>query len=191
MYNSGQLDMCVSRNVRASKELVGAKLSSVPNKTKLYVYYNLFKPLSEALLSERVSALFDVEGVLNRLDTLVVVIKEDKINANLEDYVRRLWEDGIYVIVYPLQRLQFDVTAHRQVPLHEILPEESADEGHGNVVMSAVELRRKFNVSDDLLLPHISRTDPVAKAIFIRPGEICRITRPSKTISTIYYRVCT
>ena len=40
-------------------------------------------------------------------------------------------------------------------------------------------------------MPQISRYDPVAQAIGLRPGQICKITRPSKTaITSNYYRIC-
>jgi DNA-directed RNA polymerase subunit H (RpoH/RPB5) len=39
--------------------------------------------------------------------------------------------------------------------------------------------------------PDISRFDPVARAIGIRPGDVCHIIRPSKTaIEADYYRIC-
>ena len=43
----------------------------------------------------------------------------------------------------------------------------------------------------DSQFPDISRFDPVAQAIGIRPGQVCEIIRPSKTaISAPYYRIC-
>ena len=52
-------------------------------------------------------------------------------------------------------------------------------------------VKKKYNVTNNNLFPEISRFDPVAQVIFIRPGEICEITRPSKTaIESFYYRVC-
>ncbi len=44
---------------------------------------------------------------------------------------------------------------------------------------------------NDGQFPDISRFDPAAQAIGIRPGEVCEIIRPSKTaISAPYYRIC-
>jgi DNA-directed RNA polymerase subunit H (RpoH/RPB5) len=44
---------------------------------------------------------------------------------------------------------------------------------------------------DDTQFPDISRFDPVAQIIGIRPGQVCEIIRPSKTaISAYYYRIC-
>ena len=52
-------------------------------------------------------------------------------------------------------------------------------------------MRKKYNITSDSELPEISRFDPVAKAIGIRPKEVCEILRPSKTsVITKFYRLC-
>ncbi len=49
----------------------------------------------------------------------------------------------------------------------------------------------RYNITDKSQFPQISRFDPVAKAICLRPGQVCKIIRPSKTaIETTYYRFC-
>jgi len=53
------------------------------------------------------------------------------------------------------------------------------------------EMKKKYNIRNDEELPEISRFDPIAQAIGIKPGQVCEITRPSKTaIETKYYRFC-
>jgi DNA-directed RNA polymerase subunit H (RpoH/RPB5) len=50
---------------------------------------------------------------------------------------------------------------------------------------------KKFNIKDRTLFPEISRFDPVAQVIGLRPGQVCHILRASKTaITSDYYRVC-
>ena len=50
---------------------------------------------------------------------------------------------------------------------------------------------KKYNITDKIQFPDISRFDPVARAIGLRPGQLCKITRYSKTaIETFYYRIC-
>ena len=54
------------------------------------------------------------------------------------------------------------------------------------------EMFKRYNILDVKNLPDISRFDPVAQAIGMRPGDICRIERPSKTsVISNYYRYCT
>ena len=52
-------------------------------------------------------------------------------------------------------------------------------------------MKQLYNIKEDSEIPTISRYDPVALAIGMRPGEVCKIERPSKTaIMTNYYRIC-
>jgi DNA-directed RNA polymerase subunit H (RpoH/RPB5) len=54
------------------------------------------------------------------------------------------------------------------------------------------EIMKKFNLKNKSEFPDISRFDPVAQVIGLRPGRVCEITRSSKTsIFSKYYRVCT
>ena len=52
-------------------------------------------------------------------------------------------------------------------------------------------IMNKYNITNTVQFPDISRFDPVARAICLRPGQVCHIVRPSKTsIETNYYRIC-
>ena len=52
-------------------------------------------------------------------------------------------------------------------------------------------IMEKYKIINEKQLPEISRFDPVASAIGLRPGELCEITRPSTTsITSKYYRLC-
>ena len=54
-----------------------------------------------------------------------------------------------------------------------------------------LEVVKRYNITQKMNFPDISRFDPVARAIGIRPGDVCHITRPSKTaIEADYYRIC-
>ena len=53
------------------------------------------------------------------------------------------------------------------------------------------DIMKKYNIDNLIQFPEISRFDPVASVIGIKPNEICEIIRPSKTsIYSEYYRVC-
>ena len=92
-----------------------------------------------------------------------------------------MWEqENIYVIAHSIKRLQYYILDHVLVPPHRILNAEEA-----------TAIRIKYNITDNSQFPEISRFDPVALAICMRPGEICEIIRPSKTaIQAPYYRIC-
>ena len=168
MYNNKQLDMLLS-----SEETETVK-------KKVYVKYHLAKTLPRQNINDYIDDLYNLEQVLSKGDTLIIVIKQEP-NEPLLNILRQIWEqDGIFIIVYNLERLQFNILEHSYVPKHIIMTESEI-----------VEMKKKYNITDDIEIPEISRFDPVATAIGMRPGDICRIVRPSKTaITTNYYRLC-
>jgi DNA-directed RNA polymerase subunit H (RpoH/RPB5) len=89
-------------------------------------------------------------------------------------------QDGMFIIVENITRLQFNILNHTLVPPHEIINDKEVD-----------EIMKKYNIKNKIEFPEISRFDPVARVIGLRPGDVCKIIRPSKTsITTNYYRVC-
>jgi DNA-directed RNA polymerase subunit H (RpoH/RPB5) len=147
---------------------------------KVYVRYYLGTRLNQQTVQEIIDDLFNLEEILTKLDILYIIVKED-MNDTLITLLKHIWEqDGILIVVQSLKRLQFNVLDHCLVPPHRIL--------------NAVELdavKRKYNISNVMMLPEMSRFDPVAQVLFIRPGEVVEIARPSKTaIESLYYRVC-
>ena len=53
------------------------------------------------------------------------------------------------------------------------------------------EFKLRYNITNDTMIPEISRFDPAALALLMRPKQICKITRSSKTsITSDFYRIC-
>jgi DNA-directed RNA polymerase subunit H (RpoH/RPB5) len=131
-------------------------------------------------MQEMIDDLFNIEEVLTKDDTLFIVVK-DEVNETLTNTLKHIWEqDGIFIVIMNLKRLQFNILKHVLVPPHRVLsPSET------------LQIKKKYNIMNDNQFPDISRFDPVAQAIGIRPGQVCEIIRPSKTaISAPYYRIC-
>jgi hypothetical protein len=147
---------------------------------RIYIRYYLGKSIRPQNIHEMIEDLFYIEEILTKDDILFIVTKED-INETMTSLLKHLWEkDGIFIVMKSIKRLQFNILEHTLVPEHTILTEEEV-----------VEVKRKYNVKDDTQFPDISRFDPVAQAICIRPGQVCRIIRPSKSsVTTEYYRIC-
>lgn len=149
-------------------------------KNKIYIRYYLAKMIRPNNIQEMIDDLFNLEEILTKDDTLFIIIKEE-MNENLMNTTKHIWEkDGILIVFQSIKRLQFNILEHILVPEHR--------------VMSSVEvenLMKTYNITDLCQLPDISRFDPVAQVIGLRPGKVCEITRSSKTsIKTKYYRVC-
>jgi DNA-directed RNA polymerase subunit H len=124
--------------------------------------------------------LFTVEEVLKKTDTLLIVVK-DEVNETLINTLKHIWEqDKIFIVIQSLRRLQFNILNHVLVPSHRILS-----------LSETIQIRTRYNIMSNDQFPDISRFDPVAQAIGIRPGQVCEIIRASKTaISAPYYRIC-
>lgn len=148
---------------------------------KAYVKYHLGKPLRRDNIMECVNDLYHLEKTLTNQDSLIIVMKGEMNETNVA-VLNQIWEqNGIHIVIFSLDRLQFNILEHSYVPKHTILTEEETQ---------AVMMR--YNVARPDMLPNISRYDPVAMAIGMRPGQVCRIERFSKTaVRTPYYRVCT
>ena len=148
---------------------------------KVYVKYHLAKSLRPVNIYEYIEDLFTLEEVLTKKDDLIVIMNDEP-NETMRKTLMNIWEqDGIYVVIINIKRLQYNIMNHQLVPPHIVL---SAEE--------AAEVKRKYNIIDDSQIPDISRFSPVSQVIGIRPGDLCRIYRPSKTaIKAEFYRICT
>ena len=147
---------------------------------KAYVKYHLGKPLRRDNITEYVDDLYQLEKTLSKQDSLIIVMKSEMNDTNIA-VLNQIWEqDGIHIVIFSLDRLQFNILEHTYVPKHTILTVEETQ-----------AMMTKYNIAHLDMLPNISRYDPVAMAIGMRPGQVCRIDRFSKTaVSTPYYRIC-
>lgn len=170
MYQNKQLDMLIEKNKEDSK---------TKRKNKIYVRYYLAKNLRPQNIQEMIDDLFQMEEVLTKDDTLLIISK-DEMNETLTNLMKHIWEtEKLFIIIQNIKRLQYVILDNILVPNHRIMEENEA-----------IKIKEKYNCGDTDL-PEISRFDPVAQAICIRPGQICEIIRPSKTaITAYYYRIC-
>lgn len=203
MYTHKQLDMLVE--IKGEQKSKGSKSKGEKGKKdkdivetenkKTYVKFHLEKTLSVSHINDLIEDLYvlgvggEIGGtglsanandtVLTEKDTLIIITKQEIKTMN--QIVNQLFLQGRFIVLLSLDRLQFNILNHQYVPNHTILSDHEV-----------VEMMKKYNVMEKSQLPDISRYDPVALAIGMRPGEVCSIDRPSKSaISSLYYRVCT
>lgn len=171
MTMNNQLDMLIEKKEANAK---------TGRKNKIYIKYYLVKTLRPNNLQDMIDDLFNLEETLTKEDTLYIIIK-DEANETLLNELKLIWErDGILIIIESIKQLQFNILNHSFVPQHIIITPEEVS-----------EVMKYYNILDLSQFPDISRFDPVARAICLRPGQVCRILRPSKTaITATYYRVC-
>ena len=172
MKQNNQLDMLLETDDK--------NVTTENPKKKIYIrYYLTVRPVAKNI-QEMLDDLFVLTETLKKTDTLFIIIKDDP-NETLINEIKHIWEsDGIFIVVESIKRLQFNILKHSLVPEHRVLLESET-----------IEIMRKYNITDKIQFPDISRFDPVARAIGLRPGQVCHIIRPSKTaIEANYYRAC-
>jgi DNA-directed RNA polymerase subunit H (RpoH/RPB5) len=170
MLTNSQLDMLVKHT---------------SDERKVYVKYyftnkQTTRQIKPQVLDDIIEDLYSIEEILTKKDALIIII-DDEPNDTILAKMRYLYDhDGIFVVLHNIQRLQFNILKHVLVPDISILSESDVE-----------TLKQKFNFKDLSQLPEISRFDPQALVIGLRPGQICKIQRDSVTaLSYDYYRVC-
>jgi DNA-directed RNA polymerase subunit H (RpoH/RPB5) len=170
MFVNSQLDMLIPNNQTGQKIYIkyyfSAKLTT--------------RQIRPQNLNDIIEDLYEIDCVLEKKDTLCIII-DDEPNDTILAKLRYLFNhDGIFVLIHNIKRLQFNILEHKLIPKVEILKQ------------SEVEILQKdFNIKDVALLPEISRFDPLALAICMRPGQVCKIIRNSATaLNTNFYRIC-
>lgn len=174
MKLNNQLDMLLEQKV------VNTSDKKMPENKKVYVRYYLAKTIRPANVHEMIDDLFVLTETLKKHDTLYIIIK-DHVNETLLNELKDILErDGIFIVIESIKCLQFNILKHTLVPEHKVISEDEVQ-----------TIMKRYNITDKVQLPDISRFDPVARAICLRPGQVCHIVRPSKTaITTDYYRIC-
>lgn len=170
MASNTQLDMLVSNTDTGHKAYV-----------KYYFSVNAAsRQIRPNTLNDIVEELYYVENVLEKRDSLIIII-DDEPNDSIKERIRYLFDhDGIFVVLHNIKRLQFNLLEHSLVPKVYVMTDEER-----------AELYRKYNIQNGTQLPEIDRFDPMALALCLRPGQVCKIVRTSPTaLEHYYYRIC-
>jgi DNA-directed RNA polymerase subunit H (RpoH/RPB5) len=148
---------------------------------KLYVKYSIDgSRITSQAVHKLKDEFFGDEPVLEKKDTLMVIIKDEP-NDNIKETLDEIWNIyGIYINIINIHRLQFNILKHQWVPKHILLTDEQI-----------AEMKIKYNIQSNSELPTISRYDAVASIICMRPTQVCKIIRKSRTsLESEYYRIC-
>jgi len=181
MYFNTQLDMMITHNTEEKKVYIKYYLtpSSDIKKTPQTAVKNS-RQISKSNLTTIIEDLYEIDNILTKNDTLVIIIDEEP-NDTILNMISYLYEkDGIFIVIHNIKRLQYDILSHDLVPLVRILTEPEK-----------IELMKQMNLNKLDQFPEISRFDPVSLAIMLRPRQVVEFKRYSPTaLYSYYYRVC-
>ena len=120
------------------------------------------------------------ETTPRHLVTLICVFMQPIKSSHQAKCDARSAESGVFIQLFTIDDLRFDIMTHELVPKHERLPESFFE-----------TIKSQYQIVSKNALKCIKIQDPVARYIGLRKGEICRITAPSqKTLTTTSYRLC-
>jgi DNA-directed RNA polymerase subunit H (RpoH/RPB5) len=155
-------------------------LENDETKKKIYVKYYVTKLLKMQNIYDMIQDLFHLENILTKTDDLMIIIKDEP-NETLLQICKDIWmSEQIYISIVNIKRLQFNILKHHLVPKHIVLNETEEK-----------EFKTKYNVLNNSQIPDISYFSPVSIVLGLRPDNIVRIERLSRTaISSNFYRVC-
>jgi DNA-directed RNA polymerase I, II, and III subunit RPABC1 len=110
----------------------------------------------------------------------MIVIKDEP-NDTLLENIKDIWTtDKIYISLVNIRRLQFNILKHTLVPKHTILSDDEKE-----------LFMKKYNILDNSQIPDISYFSPVSIVIGLRPDNVVKIERTSRTsITSDFYRIC-
>jgi DNA-directed RNA polymerase subunit H (RpoH/RPB5) len=166
MCKHDQLDMLVTRE---------------SDKHKIYVKYLLnAKQIQQNILNQLVEDLYEIENILEKKDTLMIVSNEEP-NDTITSKIKYLFDnDQIFIVIHYIKRLQFNILNHVLVPKSRILSTTESE-----------DIKTKYNLQSLDKLPEISRFDPQALSMCLRPKQVIEINRKSDTaLEYKYYRIC-
>jgi len=171
LRQNNQLDMLLEKNVEDI---------DTNRKSKIYIRYYLTKTIRLPNVDEIIDDLYNLEETLIKNDTLLIIVKDEPSEPIINKLKHIFEKDNIFIIIINIKRLQFNILDHEMVPMHRVMKKDEVD-----------IIKKQYNIIDNFQFPDISRFDPVAQVIGIKPGQVCEITRSSKTaITTKYYRIC-
>jgi len=150
-----------------------------PHGSNMYVKYLM----ASKLRSNNFKTLIDemLETFLKKGDEVIFLLKEkvnnmDTFDSMLESY---LVSNGVFIQIFSLDNLLFNITKHQLVPKMRIISPEERE-----------QVLEKYSVLPGQM-PQILKSDPQAKFLGVRKGDMCEIIRASETAgNSVTYRMC-
>ena len=114
---------------------------------------------------------------------IIIIINETLTNSlfSVQRNIYKKYGDlDILLQIIPCYRIAYNIKNHSKYIKHEKLSEQEKQ-----------DLLKELFIEDENKLPKISINDSMSFYAQLKPGDVCRITRPSNSTGfTYYYRLC-
>ena len=178
-FSQEELDIMYKANPKLTYEM--NPIDMVFPKSNFTVKYILQPKLRSKDVMKLVEDMIE-ENSIEEGATIILIIRDTmKTEETIENFFESiLKKNNIYVQMFDINKLLYNVTKHVLVPKHEIISNDEKE-----------EVIRKYNLETDDQLPLIKKNDPVAKYHGMKVGNVCKITTYSETHGVYTkYRLC-
>lgn len=180
-YTINEIDTMYSSSIKVKNNYEDNALDIIIRKdnNKIIVKYLLNNKIRLSNINTLIANMLDSK--INDGDSLIVITNDKIINESLDENIENIYQKrNIFIQVFWIDTLLFDITKHTLVPQHEIVGESEKE-----------SLLSKYELDKYSQLPLIMRGDPVAKFYGGKKGDVFKITRDSETAGEyIFYRYC-
>ena len=167
--------------IMAQQKQLDFELENDTKTKKVQIKYLIQTKIRNSSLKNYITDLLEEDSGIDPSSTDLIIILKDKPNDSLLKVVDDFYsEKQFYINLFCIKSLLFNILKHEYVPDHKIIEEHVFK-----------ELKTNYNLNSRYQLPIINRHDAVANVLGIKPGDIVKITRPSKTAGQYTsYRCC-
>ena len=182
-YNISSQENFTENEIRvmAQQKQLDFELENESKDKKIFIKYLISTKIRNNSLKNYLNDFLEENPEIDPGTTDFIIILKDKANDSLLKVVDDFYsEKNIYINLFYIKSLLINILKHEYVPDHKIISDNDFK-----------EMKSTYNLNSRYQLPIINRHDAVANVLGIRPGEIVKITRPSKTAGQyISYRCC-
>lgn len=145
------------------------------------------KPIFSIAVNDKVNIIYHmnqkfqitaIKKIIEPERKSIFVFKEKINTLNIKNLKELTGEIGMEI--FGLKELLINISKHQLVPKHEIMSEQDIK-----------LLLEKYQLKQRSMLPIIQKTDPMARYLDVKSGDIVKVTRPSLSAGeAIVYRYC-
>lgn len=188
LWGANSRDKKFMAEMDAAMESLEATARELRTKHTMPITSKLPTDVREALMDDVAN---EIVSVYKRSYTIICTFRtrskaSETLDKKYEVHVMDIMaKHGVFVQLFNLRSLMFNVTRHEIVPAHRAI-DVWRDSAHIERIQRVYNVR---NVAREF--PVIPVSDPVAKFIGLRRGQLCEITRVNQTSGTfVTYRWC-
>lgn len=152
------------------------------------IIFALTKKLRKNILEElKEFASDDITNFISRYNdklNIIIIFNNDTISTpilmQLNRYDKMLQKKGGCLQYFHIKNLLFNPTKHILVPKHTKMSNEEV-----------TEMMEKYLIKGKIQMPYIMHSDPIAKWLGLKQGDVVKIERYNENSGlSYYYRVC-